>query len=232
MTIKLYDLTDATRTIFFSPYCWRTRMALAHKALSFESIPWHFTDAAEIEHSGQKRVPVIVDDGNWVHDSHAIALYLDRAYPDRPMLMKDSAAIAQAEFVNAWCLSSIFPALRPIAVHPVFKIIHEKDKSYFRSSREAMMGTTLEETSTDPIAEKHNLATALQPAEKMLANHSYFGGGSPDYADYVLFGTLMWPYQVTGDAPIDPNSHVGAWFESLLHQFSGLARNAPRAMRS
>ena len=42
MTIKLYDLTDASREVFFSPYCWRTRMALNHKGLEFESIPWHF----------------------------------------------------------------------------------------------------------------------------------------------------------------------------------------------
>lgn len=39
MSLKLYELvgTDAARP--FSPYCWRTRMALAHKGLTAESLP-------------------------------------------------------------------------------------------------------------------------------------------------------------------------------------------------
>jgi hypothetical protein len=44
MALKLFELvgTDSTRP--FSPFCWRTRMALAHKGLSAESIPWCFTE--------------------------------------------------------------------------------------------------------------------------------------------------------------------------------------------
>jgi glutathione S-transferase len=38
MALKLFELvgTDAERP--FSPFCWRTRMALAHKGLGAESI--------------------------------------------------------------------------------------------------------------------------------------------------------------------------------------------------
>ena len=48
MSLKLFELvgTDASRP--FSPFCWRTRMALAHKGLSAETIPWCFTDKPAI----------------------------------------------------------------------------------------------------------------------------------------------------------------------------------------
>ena len=61
MTLHLYDLAGAEPDRRFSPYCWRIRMALAHKGLAVETIPWRFTDKAEIVASGQKFVPVLVD---------------------------------------------------------------------------------------------------------------------------------------------------------------------------
>ena len=44
MAIELYDLAGAEPDRRFSPYCWRTRMALAHKGLEVETIPWRFTE--------------------------------------------------------------------------------------------------------------------------------------------------------------------------------------------
>ena len=37
--IRMYDLAGADPARRFSPYCWRIRMALAHKNLSVETIP-------------------------------------------------------------------------------------------------------------------------------------------------------------------------------------------------
>lgn len=230
MTIQLYDLTDATREIFFSPYCWRTRMALAHKGLAFESIPWHFTDTEVIEANSAGRVPVIVDGGRWVHDSFDIAQYLDQQYPDRPMLMKDDAAVAAAQFTDAWCNFQVFAALRPISVFSVFKIIHDKDKTYFRESREKMLKEKLEEISKDPEAEKKALGVALRPADVLLGKQQFFGGNTPSYADYVVFGTLMWPYQVCPASPLEAGTNVAAWFDRLLDLNDGFARKAKRVM--
>ncbi len=228
MTIRLYELTDSTRTVLFSPYCWRTRMALRHKGISFESVPWHFTDTDAIAPSGQSRVPVLVDGERWIHESMDIAHYLDRTYPDRPALMPDRAAAATARFVEAWCNTSILPNLRMIAVPHVFKAIHDKDKAYFRESREAMLGCKLEDIPPNPDAERVALAKALQPAEMLFQTTPYFGGDTPSYADYVLFGSLMWPYQVCPDSPLAPGSALAAWFERLLGLNDGFARASPR----
>jgi glutathione S-transferase len=44
MTIKMYDLAGAEPERRFSPFCWRTKMALAHKGLEVETIPWRYAD--------------------------------------------------------------------------------------------------------------------------------------------------------------------------------------------
>ncbi len=88
MAIKLYELAAAEDDRLFSPYCWRVKMALAHKGLSFETIPWRFTEKEAIAFSGSGTVPVMVDGERSVTDSWAIAQYLDEAYPDRPRLFE------------------------------------------------------------------------------------------------------------------------------------------------
>ena len=67
MTRKFYDLeySDGRR---FSPYCWRTRFALAHKGLEAESVPVRMTDKETIAFSGSKTVPVLVDGETVVPD--------------------------------------------------------------------------------------------------------------------------------------------------------------------
>ena len=113
MAISLYDLAGADENRRFSPYCWRTKMALAHKGLAFTTIPWRFTDKAIIAPFGSARVPVIVDNGRAVNDSWTIANYLEDTYPDRPSLFGGNGGRATARFVNAWTDNVLNPAIAP-----------------------------------------------------------------------------------------------------------------------
>ena len=61
MPIEMHDLAGADASLRFSPYCWRTRLALAHKGLAVQTIPWRFTEKDALAFSGQGRVPVIRD---------------------------------------------------------------------------------------------------------------------------------------------------------------------------
>jgi glutathione S-transferase len=63
MAITLYDLAGAETDRRFSPFCWRTRMALAHKGLDVETAPWRFTEKDKLPQPNVGRVPVIVDGG-------------------------------------------------------------------------------------------------------------------------------------------------------------------------
>ena len=231
MTIQLFDLTDASQRIFFSPYCWRTRMALKHKGLPFESLPWHFTETDRLAASGGKRVPVIVDGATTMSESWDIAAYLDKTYPNKPALLADATARARAKLIDSWCNATVFPPLRPIAVMSVFKIIAEKDIAYFRESRERMLKTKLEDLSVDPTAEAAALNKALGPANDAFAEAPFLAGDTPDYSDYILFGTLMWPYIACRDNPIEMESNAGKWFGRMLDLHDGYARSAPKSRR-
>ena len=83
MTITMYDLAGAEMDRRFSPFCWRSRMALAHKGLAVETVPWRFTEKDKLPQPNAGRVPVIVDGERVVHDSTAIADYLEECYAVR-----------------------------------------------------------------------------------------------------------------------------------------------------
>src|SRR6267154_908744 len=91
MAITLYDLAGAEAERRFSPFCWRTKMALAHKGLEVETVPWRFTEKDRLPQPNGGRVPVIVDGGRVVHDSSTISEYLENRYPDRPSLFPAEA---------------------------------------------------------------------------------------------------------------------------------------------
>ena len=137
---KLYDLAGADPELRFSPYCWRTKLALAHKGLTAETIPWRFTEKAEIAFSGQQFVPVFVDGEKILSDSQAIAEYLETAYPDAPSLFGGPHGQALTVFVRRWTEGVLHPALVKILVPDIFKLLHPKDQGYFRESREAKLG--------------------------------------------------------------------------------------------
>ncbi len=138
--IKFFDLAARDPRLRFSPYCWRTKMALKHKGLAFETTPWRFTDKDAIKPTDQGRVPTLIDGSQWLHDSWQIALYLDRTYPDRPALMHSDAERAAARFVNNWCDFTLHLAMRSLLLLDVYKNAAEKDQPYFRESREKAVG--------------------------------------------------------------------------------------------
>ena len=102
MGMQLYDLAGAELERRFSPYCWRIKLALMHKGLPFDTIPWRFTEKNAIAFSGQGRVPVLIDGDQVVFDSWTIANYLEARYPDRPSLFRGDGGRAVTRFVNAW----------------------------------------------------------------------------------------------------------------------------------
>ena len=226
MTIELYDLAGADPQIMFSPFCWRIRMALLHKGLDFTVVPWRFSDRSATAASGYDAVPVIRDGERWVGDSWAIALYLDRTYPDAP-LMKNAESRAAARLVLGVCGSAIFPAAIRIAVFAAYNILDEASKPYFRESREAMFGCTLEQLHSEQGSAKAALGEALKPFAEVLAASEYLGGDDPSYADYVLFGLLKWTDIVSPYRPIDAVGPVGEWFERLQNLHGGYAAGVP-----
>ena len=222
--MKLWDLAGADDDRRFSPYCWRVKMALRHKGLAAEEVPWRFTETDAIAFSGQKLVPVIEDRGRVVHDSWSIALYLDQAYPERPLLESEGARAA-ATFVKHWSERALHAHISKAVLLDLYSIVHEKDRAYFRASREKRFGMPLEQF-CDPCAGVAALRGALDPVRPVFVQHPFLSGGAPGLADYILFGPFQWARAVSPVRLLEPDDPVYAWRERMLDLFEGYARNA------
>ena len=224
MTIRHWELAGAEDDRLFSPNCWRVRMALAHKGLQAETVPWRFTQKESIAFSGQDLVPVIKDGDREVHDSWAIAGYLDDAYPDRPLLFDSTQARSLALFFNHWCERNVHGAMFRVIVMDLFANLHDKDKAYFRESREKRFGKTLEELGAESHAALPALRAAFDPVRPLLAAQPFVSGSKPGFVAYVLFGPFQWARAVSSVVLIEADDLMYAWRERMLDLFDGMPR--------
>jgi glutathione S-transferase len=227
MTIMLFELAGAEPDRRFSPYCWRSKMALAHKGLPVETIAWRFTDKDAIAKSGQGRVPVLLDGDRVVSDSWTIAEYLEDTYPTRPSLFGGAKARRVTRFVNCWADAVVNAALARILLIDIYAHLHEKDRVYFRDSREKRFGMPLEQVSADRNTRVVGFRQSLEPARTILATQPFLAGDRPLYADYILFACFMWPRSISSFRLLTSDDPIFSWRERMLDGFDGLARKAP-----
>ena len=227
MSITMYDLAGADPDLRFSPYCWRIRFALAHKGMPVETIPWRFTEGDKIAFSGQGKVPVIQDAGTTVFDSWSIAEYLEEQAP-MPSLFGGSVGRAHAAFINAWADSVMLGGIAPLIIRDLLDAVDPKDRAYFRSSREARFGRTLEQVQENREDRVAAFRASLLPVRLVLRRQAWLGGAGPSYADHIVAGTLMWPHCVSRFQLLEDNDPVTAWFGRMLGLYGGLGTSARR----
>jgi glutathione S-transferase len=226
MGIRLYELAGADEDRRFSPYCWRIVMALRHKGLDFESVPWRFTEKNSIAFAGTDKVPVLVDGEAAIHDSPAIAAYLERTYPDRPSLYGGREAEALSRFYVDWTDAALHPALLRLIVADIPQHLRPVDADYFRRSREARLGATLEEVCADRDAKLETLRQVLTPLRRTLTHQPFLAGQTPAWADYTVFGAFQWARGASPVKLLAEDDPVYSWREKMLDLFDGLARKA------
>ena len=221
--IKMYDLAGADKNRRFSPYCWRIRMALAHKRLNVECMPWHFTEKDKIKFSGQERVPVLIDGSNTISDSWEIAKYLESAYPDRPSLKLDNGEVL---FIKFWSETVLHPELLQMLVLDIHDNLSLEDQSYFRESREKMLGKTLEEVVANRQERLPRIQKLLTPLRSTLSKQEYLSGETPGFSDYIVFGAFQWARCISDFSILNSDDIVYKWREKMLNMFEGLALSA------
>lgn len=226
MAILLFDLAciDGRRP---SPFCWRTKYALAQKGLAFETQPVRFREIASIPGGGQKTVPVIDDNGRYVADSWAIADYLDATYPDRPKLFASQAERSLCHFVEASLFTTTFAVLFPMYVKDVHDHAFEEDRAYFRETREKRMGRTLEEGCAGREERLEQARAGFQAIRLTLAQgQPFLSGDQPGYADYVVAGFLLWVASVATLPLLKADDPLLAWLDRVRDLYGGLGRSA------
>src|ERR1700726_4568265 len=227
MSLKLFELVGADAKRPFSPYCWRTRMALAHKGLGAESIPWRFTEKQAISAHRSEKVPVLLDGDKSVADSWVIANYLEDNYPDRPSLFGGEGGRAMGRMINWWGDVTVIGGVFPLIVAGISGHLKPVDALYFRKSREARFGKPLEEVVAGREKSVESFRKGLEPMRLTLNTQAYLGGDAPNYADYIVFGGFQWARLVSPFKLLTEDDPLYAWRENLLDAFDGMARKSP-----
>lgn len=226
MLLRLYDLAGADAERRFSPYCWRIRMALAHKGLPVETVPWRFTEKDVIARSGQTRVPVLVDGERWIADSWQIANYLEDTYPDRATLFGGPVGRALSRLYSALGDALVTRIFGFVALD-VLRHVDDRDREYFRRSREERVGMTLEALVADRDNRLGRFRQELAPLRLTLNAQDFLGGDRPLYADYAMFGPFHWARCISPFALLADDDPIASWRERMLDVFEGLARKSP-----
>lgn len=107
--MKLYDYYRSTA-------CYRVRIALEFKGISYKKIPIHLVNHGGEQHhpdylalNPQGLVPALEVDGTILTQSIAIIEYLDELYPNKPLLPKDPVARAHVKSLALLIACDIHP---------------------------------------------------------------------------------------------------------------------------
>ena len=215
MTLVLYDLCAEDESRRFSPYCWRIKRALQHKGLAYETVPVPFNKIACIEGNTSKTVPVLKHGDTIISDSFQIAEYIDDLAPDAPKLFGSEDTKALCRFVEAWTYSALHPGIVRMVVKDIHDILDDENKEYFRSTRESAMKSTLEAMHAERDDYRVAFQKNLLALDLMLRGQPFIGGKEPNYADFIVYGSLKWPAECS-DYDVLPNKQrIREWYERL-----------------
>jgi glutathione S-transferase len=202
-------------------------MALAHKGLDVETVPWRSTEKEKLPQPNAGRVPVIVDGDRVVHDSTAIADYLEQRYPDCPSLFGGEIGRALARFVQNWTETVLLPELIRLVLLDIQRHCAPEDQDYFRCSREERFGATLEQVVHDRQARLPGFRASLDPLRRTAERQDFISGKTPAYADYIVFGAFQWARAISDFEVLAADDPIRIWRGRMLDLFDGLARRAP-----
>lgn len=222
--MKLYELGGLNGR-HYSSFSWRTRMALAHKGIAFESCAVRISDKAAIAFSGQGKVPIIDDGGTVVSDSWKIAEYLEKQYPDAPSLFGGAIGLGTARLINAWTDRQLLGALAAAIAPEIVQIVDADDSAHLAAGFEKGFGKPMAELKAGQEASLKRFRQALDPLRATLRGQPFICGAAPAYADYIVFSLLQWSRLVSLAPALEDGDAVDAWFERLLDAHGGLARS-------
>lgn len=221
--MKLYELVGRDPDKGFSPFAWRTKMALAHKGFNYESVPLHFTEIKEtLTFADSKTVPVLIDGENSISDSWNIACYLEEKYSERSSLFDGEKGKAAAQLMGNQVARPLLMPLFRVLVSDIYNVIDDCDKDYFRETREPRIGCTIEEAGKDYDQALKTFQTNLLPYQDYFRQNDFLSGQSAAYSDYILYGMFLWARATSGKRLIEDDSSVNLWIKRMDGLFNGL----------
>lgn len=226
--IQLWELKgkDGRR---YSAYSWRTKMALKHKGLDWDSHPVLMSDKQVIAFSGGKTVPIIKDGETVVRDSWKIAEYLEDRYSDRPTLFGGAIGRGVTQTFNTWVDRVLIAMTMPVIVSDLHERVDPGDEAYFRAQFEGYLKSTLEEARGRRQEFASRLARQLEPMQAALKRQPFVCGNAPAYGDYILFSVFQWARIASPQDIFNNSDPLYVWRERMLDLYDGFARQSPSA---
>jgi glutathione S-transferase len=222
--ITLYDLQLASGCTI-SPFVWATKYALAHKGFEMDIVPGGFTGILERTAGHSERLPVIVDDGEWILDSWLIAEYLDEKYPDRPRLIGDQSVKALTKFVEGWLWRTAVTPWFSCYIKDYRDLSLPQDHEYVTHSRETMLGRKIEEVQAGREDRLPLVPPTLEPFRQILRESHWLGGDRPNYADYRALAVFLWTASVATTPPLTDDDPLRDWLDRGFNLYGGLGRH-------
>ena len=187
-----------------SQYSEKVRLILDYKQLEYRKIEVT-PGVGQIEllqKSGSRQVPVLKDGGTYIADSTAIALYLERKYPERPIIPTDSLAKGQCLLIEEWADVSIGSFGRKAFIGALNQnqnfrtsLLPANTPDLLKTAIGAIPGEVLEVLGTgvgfgaDAVKEaKKSLTQDLEALCLILQNQPYLTGDTPTLADLAVAG--------------------------------------------
>jgi glutathione S-transferase len=93
-----------------SPFAAKVRRTLYYKGIAFEVKNYAVADGSKVRKtiSATGKTPVLEHAGQLIIDSTKILRYLDKAFPQQPILPVDAADRARAHIIEDWADESLF----------------------------------------------------------------------------------------------------------------------------
>lgn len=221
--MKLYELVGRDPNMPFSPFAWRSRLALAHKGIKYENVPLRFTEIADtLSFADSKTVPVLVDGENVIPDSWYIACYLQDAYPDGQDLFGGDRGRAAAQlFGFQMGMPLLMPLFRTL-VSDIFTKLDEENQTFFRKTREPRIGCTIEDAAKNYQDSLVAFQNNLIPYEAYLKGSDFLCGDSPAYQDYCFYAMFLWARATSAKTIIKDDSPIHNWLEKMDGLYDGI----------
>jgi glutathione S-transferase len=223
--IRLYELAlEDGRSA--SPFVWRIRYSLAHKGIPFETVYLGFTEIPTVFGGKFKTVPILEHADTVLNESWDIAEYLDRAFPDRPLLFGTPVEHSMARFTDTWFISEVLRKMFRVYVKDVHDAARPQDRPYFRETREKnMKGKTLESFTADRASHLPGIRAALAPLRQHVAKYPFLGGSKPSFADYIALGGFYWAASAGTIPLLERDDSLRDYLSRGFDLYGGIARD-------
>ncbi|MGK7941128.1 MAG: glutathione S-transferase family protein [Crocosphaera sp.] len=198
-----------------SQYSEKVRLILDYKGLEYRKIEVT-PGIGQLELyklSGQSQVPVLKDGETVVSDSTEIAFYLDRKYPEKPIIPTDPLKRGQCLLIEEWADESIglkgrIALIGALNQNPNFRksILPKEVPDFFKNLVGAVPGDLLSALGTgvgfgpDAVKEANKaLKQDLEALSLILEHQPYLVGDEITLADLAVAGLSIILKQPGGD---------------------------------